>query len=119
VTDKNGIYLYNFDTSFLDLGLHSTKSKASIGNQLVSGYSNSVNFKVGTKNILATPPKKCPLKGDLNSDCKVNLVDFSIAAYWYKKPLSPAMKTMEKERLGGFGTIDLRDFSIMAYYWTG
>jgi len=113
------MYFYQMDTTPLNMGSHSAKSKAIATDESISSFSSSVAFTVGTKNILATPPKKCPLKGDLNSDCKVNLVDFSIAAYWYKKPLSPAMKTMEKERLGGFGTIDLRDFSIMAYYWTG
>jgi hypothetical protein len=119
ISDKDGIYLYNFDTSFLDLGSHVTKSKASIGNQLVSGYSNAVNFKVGTQNIAANPIKACPVKGDLNNDCRVNLVDFSIASYWYKRPLSDAFKVIEISKLNGDGKVNLVDFSIMAYYWTG
>jgi len=64
-------------------------------------------------------PKKCPGKGDLNSDCRVDLVDFSIAAYWYKKPLSPPFAEIEREKLSGDGEVTLRDFSIMAYWWTG
>jgi len=119
VSDKDGIYLYNFDTSFLEIGSHTTKSKASIGNQLVSGYSGSVNFKVGTKNVLAPGPQKCPAKGDLNTDCKVNLVDFSIASFWYKRVLSEAFKVVDKAKLNGDGQINIVDFSIMAYYWTG
>ena len=119
ISDKDGIYLYNFDTSFVDYGIHNTKSKASIGNQAVSGFSNVISFKVGTKNIFAKLPTKCPKKADLNNDCKVNLVDFSIAAYWYKRPLSDSFKLTEKEKLNGDGKIDLIDFSIMAYYWTG
>jgi hypothetical protein len=119
VSDKDGIYLYNFDTSFLEIGSHTTKSKASIGNQLVSGYSSSVNFKVGTKNVLAPAPQKCPARGDLNSDCKVNLVDFSIASFWYKRVLSEAFKVVDKAKLNGDGQINIVDFSIMAYYWTG
>jgi hypothetical protein len=119
VSDKDGIYLYNFDTSFLEIGSHTTKSKASIGNQLVSGYSSSVNFKVGTKNVLAPGPQKCPAKGDLNSDCKVNLVDFSIASFWYKRVLSEAFKVVDKAKLNGDGQINIVDFSIMAFYWTG
>lgn len=114
ISDKDGIYLYNFDTSFLDLGSHVTKSKASIGNQLVSGYSNTVNFKVGTQNIAAAPVKKCPAKGDLNNDCRVNLVDFSIASYWYKGVLSTAFKAIEISKLNGDGKVNLVDFSIMA-----
>jgi hypothetical protein len=49
----------------------------------------------------------------------VDLVDFSIAAYWYKQPLSDAFKKIEKAELNGDGKVDLVDFSIMAYYWTG
>jgi hypothetical protein len=114
ISDKDGIYLYNFDTSFVDYGMHHTKSKASIGNQAVSGFSNVISFKVGTKNVFAKLPAKCPKKADLNNDCKVNLVDFSIVAYWYKRPSPP--KNID---LNGDGKIDLIDFSIMAYYWTG
>jgi hypothetical protein len=113
ISDKDGIYLYNFDSSFVDYGTHYAKSKASIGNQAVSGFSNVISFKVGTKNVFAQP-EKIPLKGDLNNDKRVNLIDFSIAAYWYKRPSPP--KTVD---LNGDGKIDLVDFSILAYYWTG
>jgi len=113
VSDKDGIYLYNFDSSFVDYGTHYTKSKASIGNQAISSFSNVISFKVGTKNI-ATELPKVVTKGDLNSDRRVNLVDFSIAAYWYKRPTPPATVDLNND-----GKIDLVDFSIMAYYWTG
>jgi len=114
ISDKDGIYLFNFDTSFVDYGSHYTKSKASIGNQAVSGFSNVISFKVGTKNVLAQLPTKTPAKGDLNNDKRVNLVDFSITAYWYKRPSPPASAD-----LNGDSKVDLIDFSIMAFYWTG
>jgi hypothetical protein len=44
----------------------------------------------------------------------VNLVDFSILAYWYLKP-NPDPKV----DLNSDGIVDLVDFSILAYYWTG
>jgi hypothetical protein len=119
ISDKNGVYLNYFDTSFLDYGSHTAKSKASIGNQLVSTFSPVVNFKVSTKNVDAQPVTKCPAKGNLNSDCKVNLIDFSIGAFWYKKPLNAATLILEKTKLNGDGKINLVDFSIMAYYWAG
>jgi hypothetical protein len=119
VSDKDGIYLHNFDTSILEYGTHYTKSKASIGNLAISGFSHSVNFMVGTRNVDKFLPTKCPDKADLNDDCRVNLVDFSIAAYWYRKSLSSAMKKTECERLNCDEAINLTDFSIMAYYWTG
>ncbi len=117
VSDKAGAYLYNFDTSFIDHGTHYTKSKASISNMEMSGFSNVISFKVGTKNVAKATQKF--LKGDLNGDGKVNLVDFSIAAYWYKRPISAEFAIKEFERLSGDGKVDLVDFSIMAYYWTG
>lgn len=114
ISDKDGIYLYNFDTSVINYGTHNTKSKSSIGNQLVSSWSYLISFKVGTKTIKAEGPTKAPAKGDLNADKRVNLVDFSIAAYWYKRPSPPATAD-----LNGDGKVDLIDFSIMAFYWTG
>ena len=85
----------------------------------ISGFGNAAGFLVGSKNVAATATVKKFLKGDLNDDGHVNLVDFSIAAYWYKRTLSASFKPIEIERLNSDGKIDLVDFSIMAYYWTG
>ncbi len=112
ISNEDGIYLYNFDTSILEYGSHYTRSKASIGNQLISGFSSSINFKVGTKTVIKE--KLEDLKGDSNGDNRVNLVDFSITAYWYKRPSPPARVDVNSD-----GKVDLIDFSIMAYYWTG
>jgi len=115
-TDKDGVYLYNFDTVPLSMGQHHTKSRSAIEGE-VSPYSKTVGFLVGTKNVLKEKPGI--LLGDLNRDGRINLVDFSIAAYWYRRSLSSAMKEIECERLNCDGKINLVDFSIMAYYWTG
>ncbi len=69
--------------------------------------------------MAAAPIAKCPAKADLNNDCKVNLIDFSIAAYWYKRIISAEFVQKESERLNSDGKVDLVDFSIMAFYWTG
>ncbi len=116
-SDANGVYLYKFDTTPLAFGDHYTKSKTALDNDLTS-YSKVVSFVVGTKTILKPSKIKCP-KADLNGDCRVNLVDFSIAAYWYKRNLSVSFKSLEIEKLNGDGKVDLVDLSIMAYYWTG
>jgi hypothetical protein len=116
-SDNQGIYLYNFDTTDLEYGTHFTKSKAEKNNE-ISSFSKAISFKVGTKNVLVQKTEKCG-KADLNCDGKVNLIDFSIAAYWYKRQLSENFKLIEKSRLNSDGKIDLIDFSIMAYYWTG
>lgn len=117
-SDTNGVYLFNFDTTPLEYGQHYTKSKSSKGGE-VSSYGTAIGFAVGTKNVVTAPAKKCPGKGDVNSDCRVNLVDFSIAAYWWKRPLTEAAKANVDAKLWPDDKIDLRDFSIMAYYWTG
>ncbi len=113
--DTGGVYLYNFDTSPLDLDDHSAKSKASLAGFL-SSFSSAVNFKVGTKNVAALKivAKKCPAKGDVNEDCRVNLIDFSIVAYWYNRANPPV-----KVDFNGDRKVNLIDLSIMAYYWTG
>jgi len=117
ISDKDGIYLYYFNTAPLDYHNYYAKSKTSIEATVISGFSRAVFFTVGTRAVL----KKWfeILKGDLNREKRVNLVDFSIAAYWYKRPLSSEMQKIECEQLNCDGKIDLVDFSIMAYYWTG
>ncbi|TSC62678.1 MAG: Di-glucose-binding within endoplasmic reticulum [Parcubacteria group bacterium Greene0416_14] len=114
ISDKDGVYAYNFDTSFVDPGTHYTKSKASIGNLETSGFSGSISFKVGTKNVAVVKKNIQVLKGDVNGDGQVNLVDFSIVAYWYHRPSPPVHVDLNNDK-----KVDLVDFSIMAFYWTG
>lgn len=118
MSDGSGAYLLNFDTSVLEMGQHNTKSKAALNGEITS-FSATIGFTVGTKNVFAQLPTKVALRGDLNNDSRVNLIDFSIAAYWYKRVLSAEISAKETERLNSDGKIDLIDFSIMAYYWTG
>jgi hypothetical protein len=110
--DKNGIYLYNFDSTPLDMGDHYTKSKAALDGNLTS-YSKAITFAVGNTNIYKTASSKCP-SVDLNNDCRVNLVDFSILAYWNNRPNPPSKYDFNHD-----GKVDLIDFSILAHYWTG
>ena len=112
--DTGGVYLYNLDTTELDMGQHFAKSKSAVAND-ISSYSQAAGFTVGNKNVTAKKQSSCAnLKGDLNKDCRVNLVDFSIMAYWYKRPAPPANIDLNADK-----KVDLIDFSILAYYWTG
>ncbi len=112
--DKDGIYLYNLDTAPLEFGDHSTRSKSAMAGE-ISTFSQRVPFKVGSANVLtAVEGKKCDRKGNVNGDCKVNLVDFSIVAYWYNRPGPPSNVDINND-----GKVTLIDFSIMAYNWTG
>ena len=101
----------------LAYGEHATKSKAILGGE-ITPFGSSVGFVVGTENIPVGDIQKMS-KCDLNDDGRCNLIDFSIAAFWYKRPLSPEFIIREKAHLSGDGKVDLVDFSIMAYYWTG
>jgi len=118
--DPSGGYLYTLDTSILNVGIHDAKSK-SAHNQQVSEFGAPVSFAVLEKGAPIqeepepeTEPEACGLSGDLNKDCKVNLVDFSILAYWYKRANPPALVDVKADR-----KIDLADFSILASQWTG
>lgn len=81
--------------------------------------SDNVAFTVSDKTVLAALPPIAVRKGNINGDKRIDLVDFSIAAYWINRPLSAEFKKIEAERLNNDGKIDLVDLSIMAYYWTG
>lgn len=76
------------------------------------GFQNLINLLLPANTSDAGGLKLA--KSDINSDHKVNLVDFSIAAYWYKRSSPP-----ESVDLNGDKIINLVDFSIMAFYWTG
>lgn len=117
IADDDGIYLLNFDSSVLEMGQHHTKSKSELRGE-ITPFGKVVGFTVGTKNVASVFPSTSK-KGDLNKDGRVNLVDFSIAAYWYRRSLSALAVPFETEHLNGDGKIDLVDFSIMAFYWTG
>jgi len=113
-TDATGLYSYNMNTEPLEYGDHNVKSKTLSG-EIVSAVPVELPFKVGLVSKLKDTKNKCDsLRGDLNCEGKVNLVDFSIMAYWYKRQNPPS-----NIDLNGDGKINLVDFSIMAYNWTG
>lgn len=113
--DSDGSYLHYFDTSLLDLGDHSAKSKSRLGEE-VSSYGQSVAFVVGDDNLdrIDDDSDCSTMRADLNCDARVNIVDFSIAAYWYNRPNPDPKADLNKD-----GKVDLIDFSIMAFHWTG
>ncbi|MDO8530142.1 MAG: hypothetical protein Q7S10_01935 [bacterium] len=111
VSDAGGNYRHALDTSLLGFGEYQATAEASFGN--IASISSAIRFIVGDETILEDP-SACPLKGDLNEDCAVNLIDFSILIYWFDFTTVP-----EKVDLNGDKKADLVDFSVMAYYWTG
>jgi len=112
-TDTDGVYLLNFDSTVLNMGNHLTRSKTTLSAD-ISPFSDTIGFLVGSKNVLLDLQERLFLRGDIDMSGQVNLVDFSIAAFWYGKPSPPS-----NIDLNGDGKVGLIDFSIMAFYWTG
>ncbi len=116
--EPNGKYLFRFETGELEHGTYKAVAYA-VSDSLRSRDSSVVEFKVGETTEDTLPGDKCQLKGDVNFDCRVNLVDFSITAYWFIREISHDFLAIEAEKLSNDGKITLTDFSILAYYWTG
>ncbi len=75
--------------------------------------SKLIRFVIGLNNVLSTE-LEANVPGDCNADSIINLVDFSVLAFWYQKPNPPICVDINKDRI-----VDLVDFSILAYFWTG
>ena len=108
---EDGTYMFALDTTSMPLGVYEIKAKTLAGTQ-VSGFSSTAVFSVVDSFL---PPEEivCSQKGDLNSDCKVNLIDFSILEYWYRRTDPPTRVDLNSD-----GRITMSDFSILAYNWT-
>ncbi|MFC1612418.1 hypothetical protein ACFL29_01045 [Patescibacteria group bacterium] len=103
--DKEGNYLYKFWTDKLYLGKYTAKSKVILGRMLTSDFNEPIEFRVSTASV-----KKCSIPGDFNNDCRVNLIDFSLLAFWSGKTLEPALVQKEKLIFNGDGMFDFKDF---------
>lgn len=106
-SDNNGLWSLSFNTSPLEEGEHTGKSKAVSSDGLLSSFGKVVNFFVG-KDV---PKKKCA-NGDLNEDGKMNLVDFSIMFFHWNSANDCADQNDD-------GIVNIVDFSILLYWWTG
>ncbi len=75
--------------------------------------SKLVTFTVGDITIPSSE-LVANIPGDCNADQIINLVDFSVAAFWYNKSNPPKCIDTNND-----GVINLTDFSVLAFYWTG
>ena len=112
--DDKGLWTYVLDTLQLEYGDHTTQARSKKGTD-ISTLSKVLGFKVGTQNVAIKRETKFSI-ADFNSDGRVDLADFSIMLYWYKRPLT---NKAPKVDLNNDGKLDLVDFSIFAYNWTG
>lgn len=75
--------------------------------------SKVIGFTIGDTDIPSTE-LIINIPGDCNADQAINLVDFSVMAFWYGKSNPPVCTDTNTDN-----KIDLIDFSILAFYWTG
>ncbi len=106
---SDGAWSKILDTTNLGVGSHSAKARAVTSSNTVSSYSTEISFAVN-------PLEKCDGKktADLNCDERVNLTDFSILLYFWKKT-NPANARAD---INKDGIVSIVDFSIMLYQWT-
>ncbi|HEV7424014.1 MAG TPA: Ig-like domain-containing protein [Candidatus Paceibacterota bacterium] len=108
ISSNTGLYSSTLATSSLPRGNYSAYVKYTDSDRI----SKLINFIIGDTNILSTE-EALNLPGDCNADGRINLTDFSVLAFWYKKPNPPLCVDTNKD-----GIVDLTDFSILAFYWT-
>jgi hypothetical protein len=113
--NNDGSFIYNLITTNLNIGLYQITSKLFYNNQY-SPFSLNIPFVLGNNNQDKDQVEKSCLtiRGDLNCDGRVNLIDFSIMIFWYKKPNPKPLVDLNSD-----GIVNLVDFSIMASNWTG
>ncbi len=114
--DQNGSWVYILNSAELDRGDYSAKARSLTSIDL-SIFSDPILFTVGDTNRMR--PKTLTLNGfrkrcDLNDDGRVNLLDFSIMAFWYKRLTFPPKVDLNSDK-----NVNLTDLSILAYCWTG
>lgn len=109
VANSDGSYAILFDTKQLDSDTHTTKSRATFS-QVVSPFSHVLQFIVGKGAGV------CNKRGDLNFNCRVDIVDFSILLFWWN---TKQQKGLDISDINQDGRVSIVDFSIMMYNWTG
>lgn len=111
--NASGSWIYKLNTGSLAYGGHTARARAVTPNDITAD-SAVVAFTVANENVVAPSTRAVVLKGDMTGDGRVNIIDFSILAYWFGRAKPSASIDVNHD-----GKVDLVDFSILAYYWTG
>jgi hypothetical protein len=114
----SGTYTLPVPTTSLVPGTYTFLAYAQTSER-ISAPSRILMFTVGSQSI----PRyrdydSCAfIRGDVNRDCRVNYEDILLAYTWKKAGSGEGL--IELESLSGDGKVNMRDFSIILYYWTG
>lgn len=110
--DSNGNWMYKFDTLEFGYGEYQVKVRAATSTG-TAPFSESLSFIVGQKNVVSDADGAFVIY-DVSRDSQVDLIDFNLLVYWFRKPNPPAAVDMNAD-----GIVSLADFSLFIYHWTG
>lgn len=102
-----------YETSLSLFGFRKNNYNLHVNYNLDKKISKVIQFTVGDANILSIDLIN-NIPGDCNADQIINIVDFSVAAFWYGKQNPPRCIDTNNDKI-----INLVDFSVLAFYWTG
>ncbi|MBI4092530.1 MAG: hypothetical protein HY420_01265 [Candidatus Kerfeldbacteria bacterium] len=113
VSDQAGFYSFSLATVQLELRRYGVQSRGMRGS-LSSAFSDTKEFEVSRDRSVPVPEGQSG-RSDLNSDGRVDLIDFSILLYWWQQEVAEEIEA----DINKSGRVDFTDFSIMLYDWTG
>ncbi|MEK7585896.1 MAG: hypothetical protein AAB477_01520 [Patescibacteria group bacterium] len=108
-TESNGTYKFIYSLAGFQRGDYNVR----INYKNDKRNSKVVKFTISNINIPSTESVN-NIPGDCNADQIINIVDFSVLAFWYGKDNPPRCVDTNNDNI-----INLVDFSILAFYWTG
>lgn len=112
----NGRYSFNAPTTGLANGVYEISTRTELFPGIgASNYSQLLPVGIGVP-APVTLPGTCGNPPDINRDTRVNLVDFSILAFWWRRTPLPANRPFD---LNCDDQVRLDDFSILAFHWSG
>lgn len=109
VSNNDGVYSINYLLKDFPKGEYEAITK------YINDTRNSklIKFTIGNTNLYADESLN-NIPGDCNNDHLINIIDFSVLAFWYKKVNPPVCLDTNHDKI-----INLVDFSILAFYWNG
>jgi hypothetical protein len=108
----DGLWKYTRTGASFDLGEYYIKARTILPpGQDKSEWSQLVPFTVG----VPKPGSQCENGPDVNGDGKIDLIDFSILAFWWDQ----RVVTGATYDLNCDDRVTLADFSILAFSWSG
>jgi len=116
-TNNDGFYFYGLDAKDLKSDTYKVQSLSFVDSSSTSLLSENLFLRINDSNDnLDNKKYHCSsLRSDFNCDGRVDLTDYSILIYWYNKKSN----IPDNIDLNGDNIINMVDFSILAFNWTG